>query len=138
MRVLVLLKRGELMDKIGVKIKEIRIKHKDTLKSLADKIDYDWSNLSKVERGIYTVSIEILEKIAKVYNIDVSYFFTSEEDESIFSEHERSLLYERDLSVENIKRKYKLIDEIQPSDEEIKIMADYIKALRIMAKNESS
>ncbi|MED3080154.1 helix-turn-helix transcriptional regulator [Bacillus wiedmannii] len=55
-----------------VKIKEVRKEFGDTLQSLANKIDYDYSNLSKVERGIYTPSLELLNKIAKVYKIEIA------------------------------------------------------------------
>lgn len=55
-----------------VRIKEIRKQFGDTLQSLAQKIDYDYSNLSKVERGVYAPSIELLYKISAVYNISIS------------------------------------------------------------------
>lgn len=55
-----------------VRIKEVRKKFGDTLQSLSEKIDYDYSNLSKVERGIYAPSLELLHKIANVYNIDIT------------------------------------------------------------------
>ncbi|HHT7228462.1 TPA: helix-turn-helix domain-containing protein [Bacillus cereus] len=55
-----------------VRIKETRKKFGDTLQSLAQKIDYDYSNLSKVERGVYAPSLELLYKIATTYNINVS------------------------------------------------------------------
>ncbi|PEQ49393.1 helix-turn-helix domain-containing protein [Bacillus cereus] len=54
------------------KIKETRKRFGDTLQSLAKKIDYDYSNLSKIERGVYTPSLELLNKIAMVYNIEIS------------------------------------------------------------------
>ncbi|MEH7152385.1 transcriptional regulator [Bacillus thuringiensis] len=55
-----------------VRVKEIRKKYGDTLQSLSEKIEYDYSNLSKVERGIYTPSLELLNKIATVYNISIT------------------------------------------------------------------
>lgn len=55
-----------------VKVKEIRKKYGDTLQSLSKKIDYDYSNLSKVGRGIYTPSLELLNKIAEVYQINIT------------------------------------------------------------------
>ncbi|TJZ99912.1 helix-turn-helix transcriptional regulator [Bacillus thuringiensis] len=55
-----------------VRIKEVRKEFGDTLQSLAHKIEYDYSNLSKVERGIYTPSLELLWKIADVYKIEIT------------------------------------------------------------------
>jgi len=53
------------------KIKETRKKFGDTLQSLAKKIDYDYSNLSKIERGVYIPSLDLINKIATVYNIEI-------------------------------------------------------------------
>ncbi|MBJ8025894.1 helix-turn-helix domain-containing protein [Bacillus cereus] len=53
------------------KIKETRKKFGDTLQSLAEKINYDYSNLSKVERGVYTPTVDLLQKIATVYNVEI-------------------------------------------------------------------
>lgn len=55
---------------IGTKIRQLRKENKDTLKSLAEKIGYDWSNLSKIERGSYGVTPELLNEILKVYNVE--------------------------------------------------------------------
>ncbi|HFK1812593.1 TPA: helix-turn-helix domain-containing protein [Bacillus cereus] len=53
------------------RIKETRIKFGDTLQSLAEKINYDYSNLSKIERGVYTPTVDLLQKIATVYNVEI-------------------------------------------------------------------
>lgn len=53
------------------KIKETRKKFGDTLQSLAEKINYDYSNLSKIERGVYTPTVDLLQKIATVYNMEI-------------------------------------------------------------------
>lgn len=53
------------------KIKETRKRFGDTLQSLAEKINYDYSNLSKVERGVYTPTVDLLHKIATVYNMEI-------------------------------------------------------------------
>ncbi|MDA1775054.1 helix-turn-helix transcriptional regulator [Bacillus cereus] len=53
------------------KIKETRKKFGDTLQSLAKKINYDYSNLSKVEREIYTPTLDLLHKIVTVYNMEI-------------------------------------------------------------------
>ncbi|OQR53586.1 helix-turn-helix transcriptional regulator [Bacillus sp. CDB3] len=54
------------------KIKETRKRFGDTLLSLAEKINYDYSNLSKIERGVYTPTLDLLHKIATVYNMEIS------------------------------------------------------------------
>ncbi|PEP84863.1 helix-turn-helix transcriptional regulator [Bacillus toyonensis] len=53
------------------RIKETRKRFGDTLQSLAKKINYDYSNLSKVERGVYIPTVDLLHKIATVYNMEI-------------------------------------------------------------------
>lgn len=100
---------------IGLKIRQLRINSGDTLQDLSRKINYDYSNLSKVERGKYKASPELLSSISEVYNIDMRYFF---EDLTV---EEGQLLKESDLSPSNLEAKYTFevdgevatVDEIQ-------------------------
>jgi transcriptional regulator with XRE-family HTH domain len=123
---------------IGQKINKLRMDKNLSMRELGDKVGVSHAHISKLESGINSPSVDLLEKLAEYFNIDISYFFISEEEEKMFSESERSLLYDRDLSTESIKKSYKLIDEIEPTDEEIKMMTDYIKSLRTYAKNKNS
>jgi transcriptional regulator with XRE-family HTH domain len=119
---------------VGLKIKKLRKDNKDTLKSLAAKIDYDWSNLSKVERGVYGISVDILKKIASVYNVNPNYFFGED-----YTETEGELLVEENLNLSDLKDKYNLeIDGKPATDEEIEEMIKHIKLYRIMKQMESS
>lgn len=110
---------------VGLKIKQLRKEHKDTLKSLADKIDYDWSNLSKVERGIYGASIDLIKKIIEVYGVSPSYFFDN------FTEAEGKLLLEGNLEPSGLKEKYDFVVDGEPAtDDEIKEAIRLIRLLR--------
>lgn len=110
----------------GVKIKKIRLKHKDTLKDLAEKIDYNYSNLSKIERGVYRASLDLIKKISDTYSVNPSYFL--EED---FTESEGNLLLEDDLSPSALKEKYDFtIDGIEATEDEIKEAVKLIRYLR--------
>lgn len=108
---------------VGAKIKELRKENKDTLKSLAEKIDYDWSNLSKVERGIYGASIELIKKIVDVYQVNPAYFFGDN-----FTESEGNLLVEENLDPSDLRKKYDLkgVDGKEATDEEL------IEAIRLI------
>jgi transcriptional regulator with XRE-family HTH domain len=66
------------MLKLNEKIRKVRKDHGDTLEELADKINYNFSNLSKVERGVYKPTIEMIEQICDVYDVPISYFFAYE------------------------------------------------------------
>ena len=82
---------------MSYKIKELRKKRGDTLKSLAQKLNYDFSNLSKIERGIHRPSLPLLEKIASVYNVGLDYFL----DLHQYSREEREFMAQFDLGSEN-------------------------------------
>src|SRR5438128_1868639 len=96
---------GDNMEQhVGLKIKKLRKEHKDTLKSLAEKVDYDWSNLSKVERGVYGASIDLLKKIALVYDVNPNYFFSDG-----FTKSEGNLIVEETTDPSDLQEKYKFI-----------------------------
>jgi transcriptional regulator with XRE-family HTH domain len=110
------------------KIKVLRKKNGDTLKELANKINYDYSSLSKIERSIYQPSLELLEKIADVYNINMVYFFG---EDTSYSLNEIKFIGEVDLSCEDILKKYDLmLDGKKLSKTEFKFVTDVIRNLR--------
>lgn len=63
------------MKKYGFNIREIREKNNDTREELAKKIGVTESALGKYERGERTIKPEILERVAKVYDIPFSSLF---------------------------------------------------------------
>jgi transcriptional regulator with XRE-family HTH domain len=115
-----------LKEHVGIKIKKIRLRNKDTLKGLAEKVDYNYSNLSKVERGLYRASLDLIKKLSEVYDINPSYFL--DED---FTESEGRLLVEDDLSPSNLLEKYDFtIDGTEATEEEIMEAVKLIRYLR--------
>ncbi len=60
---------------IGDRIKELRIDRGMTLKELGEAIQFNYSNLSKIERGSRKPAIDFLEDLSKYFDIDISYFF---------------------------------------------------------------
>jgi transcriptional regulator with XRE-family HTH domain len=115
------------------KIKVLRKKHNDTLKSLANKINYDFSNLSKIERGIYQPSLEVLRKIAEVYNVDMNYFF---EGDNGYTSEENILMGELDISHEELLKKYDIIlDGKKLSKAELEFVIDIVRKLRTTFKH---
>lgn len=113
-------------EEIGSRVRKLRKKNNDTLHSMADKIGYDWSNLSKVERGIYGASVELLRKICEAYNVEPTYFFGEG-----FTEEEGQVLLEENLDKNNLKEKYNfVVDGIEATDEEIMEAVRLIRYLR--------
>ncbi|MFT4412599.1 helix-turn-helix domain-containing protein [Fredinandcohnia humi] len=66
---------------IGDQIKALRLQHGLTLKELGEEISFNYSNLSKIERGIRKPTVEFLEKLTNFYKVDISYFFDIEAKE---------------------------------------------------------
>ncbi|MCQ6530330.1 helix-turn-helix domain-containing protein [Bacillus mycoides] len=105
-----------------VKIKEVRKQYGDTLQSLAQKINYDYSNLSKVERGIYTPSLDLLNKIAKVYKIELV---------DLLCISDLECKKEIPLDTKDISNQYYLsVDGEQISEGELKLLLQSVRSFR--------
>jgi transcriptional regulator with XRE-family HTH domain len=63
------------MKDAGTKIRELRLKHKLSLQELGDKINFNYSNLSKIERGERKPTLELLENLAEFFNVNLVEFF---------------------------------------------------------------
>ena len=65
--------------KLSERLRLIRKQRKYTLKTLSEKTGLSVSYLSDMERGISSPSMESSDKIARVYNLDLSGLFTGVE-----------------------------------------------------------
>lgn len=92
-------------DDTGEKIRKLRKANGDSLRALSDKIDSDSSNLSKLERGHREVTVEVLKKIIKVYNVDPSYFF---------NDGQRQVIDGVEATTEEVAEAVKLIRFLRP------------------------
>ena len=109
------------------KIRELRQKKGDTIKELANKIQYDFSNLSKIERGLVTPSLKLLSKIANIYDVHISYFLEEEQ----LTKTEQSLIEDLELSSSELMNKYKFIlDGKQVTTQEADFIITMIRKLR--------
>lgn len=109
------------------KIRELRKANGDTIKQLAEKLNYDFSNLSKIERGIITPSLKILTKIADIYGVSVTYFMS----DTHYSTEEAHFIKDLELSCEKLTEKYNLLlDGKQLTPEESEFLIMMIRKLR--------
>lgn len=95
---------------IGEKIRELRLKHGLTLKELGKAIDFNYSNLSKIERGYRKPGVEILKTLANYFNIEITYFFSEDfTKEKKCQQHENQLLFlkkvmkQHDITIEQLR-----------------------------------
>ncbi|SET58744.1 transcriptional regulator, XRE family with cupin sensor [Natronincola peptidivorans] len=84
----------KIKTQIGAKAKQLRQEKKITLKELSEKTNLSVGYLSQFERGINTIAIDTLAKIAEVYNVGLSYFFPNklEENSVVLKSHEQEIL----------------------------------------------
>ena len=60
---------------IGVKIKKLRTEKNITLKELSSKSNLSIGFLSQLERGLTTIAVDSLEKLSKILEVPLTYFF---------------------------------------------------------------
>ena len=61
------------MIKIGLKLKEIRLKNNDTQDTIASAIGIDQSNYSRYEQGQIMITTYQIIEFAKYYNVSINY-----------------------------------------------------------------
>lgn len=62
-----------VMDTVNVRIRELRLEHGFTQQYVADLLGIDRSNYSKYERGLLSVSADMLVALAKLYDVTSDY-----------------------------------------------------------------
>lgn len=62
-------------ENIGEKIKELRINKGMTLRGLGKSVDLSAGFLSQLERGLTTISVDVLQRISVELGVEFTYFF---------------------------------------------------------------
>ncbi|MCP4658938.1 MAG: helix-turn-helix transcriptional regulator [bacterium] len=68
---------------VGPKIRQLRKERKLTQTELASRIDIQQSDLSRMEKGEYRVSLDTLFKILAEFNVSIGEFFEDVAEESM-------------------------------------------------------
>lgn len=76
-------------ERIGKKIAEFRREKGYSTRELADKCGVHFSNIGKIERGVYNVSIDILSKIASALGREITFVDRSPLRQFIFDNQDR-------------------------------------------------
>lgn len=79
---------------IGIKIKKLRVEKGITLKELSEKSDLSSGFLSQLERGLTTIAVDSLEKIANIFEVPLTYFFDypHKKNEIILRSYEQEII----------------------------------------------
>lgn len=66
-----MLEKNETLIKIGLKIREIRESQKLSIQDLADKLDMEYNNVIRIEKGRTNFTIGTLVKIANALEVNL-------------------------------------------------------------------
>ena len=104
---------GIIAEKLGLRIKELRENKKLTQFMLAEMINMEATNLSKIERGVQIPKEESLIKIAESLNVEVKDLFDYEhfEDKNVLIDKITDILKNSDTKT--VKNIYKILINIQ-------------------------
>ena len=69
----------DIKQKVGLRIKELRLQLKLSQEGLAYKAEVDRTYVTDVENGRRNVSVEILERLIKALEVSFTEFFNSKE-----------------------------------------------------------
>lgn len=69
----------EERNRIGSEIAELRAKQGLTQEQLAEKLGIKQQSVSRIERGLFSVGFDMLQKIAEVLNSDIKIIKKDEE-----------------------------------------------------------
>ena len=64
--------------KFGLKLKELRLNKQMSQEALAHSADLDRTYIPSIEKGERNVSLEVISKLAKALQIEISDFFIEE------------------------------------------------------------
>lgn len=100
---------GDISKKLGLRIKELREKRGLTQLKLADALNMEASNLSKIERGVQIPKEESLEKFAEVFDVDIKDLFDYEHfvDRKVLIKKINTLL--DNINDDELRRYYKIL-----------------------------
>jgi len=97
--------RNELPDEatgIGARLRRLRKRHCLTQSALARQIGIQQSDLARMEKGQYRVSLDNLFRILSVFGLDIAEFF---HEEAALPEPERQPLSQADLQTLHLLRR---------------------------------
>ncbi|SHE32775.1 helix-turn-helix domain-containing protein [Desulforamulus putei] len=90
------------MEEIYEKIRTLRVQQNLTLKELSEKTGLSVSFLSQVERGTSSLAITSLKKIADAFNVPITSFFDSENNQNFLVKAEE----QKPFRIEGSKAEY--------------------------------
>jgi len=93
---------------LGAKIQKLRKEKKHSQGVLAEKVGISANHLSRLERGVFQPSIEVVKRLAHELEVSVDSLLTGEDETT------------PDVSIKNkeLSEKIRLIDQLEPEDQQ--------------------
>lgn len=115
------------MTKVNETVKVMREMNQFTQEEMAEKLGMSVNGYSKLERGISKISLEKLEQIANIFNINVSELYSAKEKGffCLFSENSQ-----------NNSTYYANTDAVTVENEKLKLVIEHQKELLAQKENE--
>ena len=120
---------------IGLRLKQLRKGRKLSQEALAKTLNVSQSTIAYYENEAKQPSYDVLDQIASLFNVSVDYLLGRTDNPVSYTETEKQIMNEKDLTPEALTEKYNLlIDGKKAGTEEIEEAIRYIKALRLIKK----
>lgn len=103
---------------LGNRIKSLRTKHHYSLSQLCKKLNFDPSNLSKIENGKRKPPLDLLEQMAELFEVEMSYFFIDTVPKELKERNVKWINFGEDMEKRNL------------TPEQIKKIVDMLDAIR--------
>jgi transcriptional regulator with XRE-family HTH domain len=102
-----MIESGDYM-KIYEKIKQLRTSKNLSQAELAEKLDLSHGHITRLETGKFNPSIEVLKKIADLFDVSADYLLNDSIDG----------IYDTEIQNEPLNNKIKLISTLEPKQQE--------------------
>lgn len=108
------------MSMLPERLKSLRKKHKLTQKQIAKLLDMTESGYGYYEQGRNQPSLETLDKLAKIYNVSVSYLTGEKSESKLTKEDEKDIAKRLEEFKEDLENQDGLLFSGEPMSEEAK------------------
>ncbi len=83
-----------MLDQLGKRIKEQRLKKEMTLKNLSDATGLSTGFISQLERGLTTVAVDSLQKLSEALEVNLNFFFnmSNRRESNVLKRHQQQVL----------------------------------------------
>ncbi len=98
---------------IGLRIKELRQKIGYTQEELSCLVGVDSKSISRIETGVFLPSLELISRMASVFNVKLNEMFIIEHHQPEIDLQKESIEILKNLKNDKLKLAYKMLQVIE-------------------------